>query len=212
MNILRRGSSKSSSGSFGSSGMHTIQLNVRGENGQAFQTQVAEKQLKLSLKEMVLLPFIDQCHQAKGTHIACSAVEVNDRPIGSEYELDRPLAQMIVRGDILVVTMTLEAVADIQHRRKASARASVGPTLTVASPKFREYSVMRSMMDEQDVVDDDAFSPLERLPQQGTIQAQQAMRTPTSVEQSMGMANPSPNGNQQSSQQRLFFLENESTI
>lgn len=213
MNILRRGSSKSSSGSFGSSGKHTIQVNVRGENERAFQTQVTEKQLKLSLKEMVLVPFIDQCHQAKGTRIACSAVEVNDRPISSEYELERPLSQMIVRGETLVVTMTLESVADIQHRRKASARAMVGPTLNVASPKFREYSVERvSMMDGQDVVDDDAFAPLERLPQQGTMEAQQAMRTPTSVEQSMGMARPSPNGNTQSSQQRMFFLENDSTI
>ena len=44
------------------------------------------------------------------------------------------------------------------------------------------------------------------------MEAQQAMRTPTSVEQSMGMARPSPNGNKQSSQQRMFFLENDSTI
>ena len=44
MNILRRGSSKSSSGSFGSSGKQTIQVNVRGENERAFQTQVTELQ------------------------------------------------------------------------------------------------------------------------------------------------------------------------
>ena len=61
------------------------------------------------------------------------------------------------------------------------------------------------MMDGQGVVDGGSVRALERLPQQGTMEAQQAMRAP-SVEQSMGMARPC-RWQQADWQQRLFFLE-----
>jgi len=179
----------------GSSEKAAFQIQVTGDEQHAFATTISASGLKESLKDHLLVPFIQQVKHDKGTNIACSKVDVNGNPVETMEELMRPLKDYHVPGDTTVVTVTLELVEEIQKRRKSGARAAMSPS---ARPKMSVYAVESVGSNPIDGRSDD------RGPQLGTSDA---TRSPTATEAAMNSQILGRGGGQSSG--NLFFIESD---
>ena len=84
----------------GSQEKHVFQvvLHGMGDEERAFQTSLPDSAMKKTLRDHLLVPFVQQCKQHKGATYACSYIEVNGHQVESEEELCLPLRDYLVPG------------------------------------------------------------------------------------------------------------------
>ena len=156
-----------------------FEVHVTGDARQTFVTEIPQGQLKHSLMDHILIPFIEQVNHSKTTQIACSYIEVNGVELKTEREVNRPLSEFW-SGEAVSISLTLELVDELKKRKATT--GSFSPMMRGKQPtaKMNVYSVEKVEFD----------APHEPEPQLGTVHA--TSRSPTSLESAMGKVDLSP--------------------
>lgn len=154
-------------------GAAVFEISVTGDDEQAFQTSFPASLLKSkSLRDHLLVPFIQQVRHNKGTQLACSYVEVNGLAVPTA-ELRRPLVDFVSDPEVTRVEITLEL---INTPRGGTSKSLLPAAPTRSRPNIHQYAA---------VVDEVAWrEPQVEGVQLGTAAA--SMRAPTSLEATMG--------------------------
>ena len=181
------------------------------DDRQTFKTEIPPAQLCRTLKDHLLVPFINRVQHSKDTNIACSYISVNGTEVKTEEALNSPLNAWVTLGAVTRIVLTLELVEVIKDRRAGRGVRSYG---TLGSePTMRTYAV-----EKVGGTDDAENDALPNAPQLGTVEREAAAseRARTSVEQAMGMRWP-PAGSSGSPgaagtsgatpSKKLFFLD-----
>ena len=169
----------------------TCEIKVTGDDEQAYQTTLKGDQLKKSLLDVLLAPFIRRVQHDRGIQVVCSYIEVNGHAIKDEQQLQRPVTDFVIwlcgRG----MTKLLLTLVQVDTNMQRISRHSSIPRRS----KLVSYAVNTL----------DAVVMLEEpRVQLGTVAS--TVRSPTNVEAMMGMSRPLADSG---SSARLFFIDDQ---